>query len=174
MFLNARELVTYLITFATYGSHLHGDERGSVDRRHNVVGSPILDFNPKRASAESQLMKQPAYKLDKTSRVEVMKGIEEVCSHRGWTLLAAHVRSNHLHVVVEAEAQPEAVMNALKAYASRRLNRRNPNQRDQKRWARHGSTRWLWTRDDVCAAINYVIEEQGGEPMEVFLDTAAR
>jgi REP element-mobilizing transposase RayT len=29
------------------------------------------------------------------------------CAHRGWNLLAAHVRSNHVHVIVEAEIRPE-------------------------------------------------------------------
>ena len=30
----------YFITFARYGARLHGDESGSVDRRHNLVGRP--------------------------------------------------------------------------------------------------------------------------------------
>ena len=44
------------------------------------------------------------------------------CAYRGWNLLAAHVRSNHVHIVVEAEAQPERNMNEFKSYASRELN----------------------------------------------------
>jgi hypothetical protein len=35
------------------------------------------------------------------------------------------------------------------------------------RWARHGSTRWLWKDEDVRQALRYVIEEQG-EPMALF------
>ena len=37
-----------------------------------------------------------------------------------------------------------------------------------KRWARHGSRRWLGKDQDVLEAIRYVVEEQG-EPMAVFL-----
>lgn len=159
--------MTYLITFATYGSHLHGDDRGSVDRTHNVVGSHALIADPKRASAELQLMGDPAYNLDKINRVEVLSALQEVCSHGGWTLLAAHIRTNHLHAVVEAEERPERVMNAFKAYASRRLNNLHPEQRLRKRWARHGSTRWLWTSEDISGALRYVLDGQG-EPMEVF------
>jgi len=39
--------LAYLITFTTYGTWLHGDPRGSVDREHNVWGTPFLD--PDRA-----------------------------------------------------------------------------------------------------------------------------
>ena len=34
--------LAYLITFACYGARLHGDESGSVDRHHNLPGTPYL------------------------------------------------------------------------------------------------------------------------------------
>src|ERR1700733_9375120 len=52
----------------------------------------------------------------------VLKSLREACSCRGWTLLAAHVRTNHVHVVTTANCKPEQVMTALKAYGSRALN----------------------------------------------------
>jgi len=112
-------------------------------------------------------MNQPPYKLESESRWAVLRALRDVCSHRGWNLLAAHVRSTHAHVVVEAEALPEKVMNDFKAYASRALNRLERDEPDRRRWARHGSTRWLWTDQDVRDAIRYVIDEQG-EPMAVY------
>jgi hypothetical protein len=60
-------------------------------------------------------------------------------------------------------------MHAFKAYASRDLNRLAIDAPDRKRWARHGSTRWLWKDEDVQEAIRYVVSGQG-EPMEVYLD----
>ena len=153
--------VTYLITFACYGCHLHGDGSGSVDATHNVPGTPVLEEDLARAAREEQRMDQPAYHMDPIRRDAVLKAIQEVCGHRGWTLLAAHVRSNHVHTVVEAEAEPERVMNDFKAYASRRLNRTNLDKPNRKRWARHGSTRWLWKPQHVSAAIQYVVAEQG-------------
>jgi len=33
----------YFITFSCYGTHLYGDESGSVDRQHNVPGSRLMD-----------------------------------------------------------------------------------------------------------------------------------
>jgi len=81
--------------------------------------------------------------------------------------LAAHVRSNHLHVVVEAEVPPERIMNDLKSYASRCLNRLGSDMPDRKRWARHGSTQWLREPESVSAATRYVVDNQG-DPMAVF------
>jgi hypothetical protein len=40
--------VIYLITFACYGCHLHGDESGSVDREHSLPGTPVVETNPQR------------------------------------------------------------------------------------------------------------------------------
>jgi hypothetical protein len=78
------------------------------------------------------------------------------------------VRSSHVHVIVEAETRPERIMNEFKAYASRELNRLGSDGRGRKRWARHGSTRWLWKDEDVRNALRYVIDEQG-EQMALFV-----
>jgi REP element-mobilizing transposase RayT len=159
--------VTYLITFACYGCHLHGSESGSVDRDHNVRETPLLEVDPARAAAEGERMDQTPYSLDQIRRDAVLEVIREVCGQRGWSLLAAHVRSTHVHTVVQAEVPPERVMNDFKAYASRRLNRMRLDETDRKRWARHGSTRFLWKSQHVLAAIQYVIDEQG-DAMSVF------
>jgi hypothetical protein len=63
-------------------------------------------------------------------------------------------------------------MNDFKVYASRALNRAGFDAPERKRWTRHGSTRKLWTHEDVEAAIHYVVHEQG-EPMALFEDRAA-
>ena len=158
----------YFITFACYGAHLHGDQSGSVDLRHNLFGSRPLEPDLQRAGTERRRMNQPPYELDGDSRTVVLQTLQQVCSHRGWNLWAAHVRRNHVHVIVEAEIPPEKVMNDFKCYASRALNRLGGDEPSRKRWARHGSTRWLWKDQDVRDAVRYVVEEQG-ESMAVFL-----
>ena len=127
-----------------------------------------MEADPQRADAERRSMDQPPYVMDGESRALVLQALADVCAHRGWSLLAAHVRTNHVHVIVEAEVPPEKVMNDFKAYASRALNRLEGEKPSRRRWARHGSTRWLWKDQDVREAIWYVVEEQG-EPMAVFL-----
>jgi REP element-mobilizing transposase RayT len=113
-------------------------------------------------------MLQYPYVLDHEARPVVLAAIQRHCACRGWNLLAAHVRSNHVHVIVEAEARPEKIMNEFKAYASRALNQWKAGGSGRKRWARHGSTRWLWKDEDVRHALKYVIEEQG-EAMALFV-----
>jgi REP element-mobilizing transposase RayT len=116
-------------------------------------------------------MKQAPFELDSDEREVVLESLKEVCLHRKWGLLAAHVRTNHVHLVVEAEARPEMVMNTFKSYASRSRNRLECDEPDEKRWARHGSTRWLWKDHEVRDAIRYVVEDQG-EPMAVCVGDA--
>jgi REP element-mobilizing transposase RayT len=159
--------VIYLITFACYGCHLHGCESGSVDGEHNMPGTPILEADSARAAAERERMDQAPYNLDQLRRDAVLEAIQQVCARRSWILLAAHVRTNHVHTVVEAEAPPERIMHDFKTYASLRLNRMRLEQPDRKRWARHGSTRWLWKPRHISAAIEYVVRKQG-EAMAVF------
>ena len=147
---------------------MHGDESGSVDRHRNLVGSRRLEPDTRRVLAERREMLQDPYALDEEFRPVVLAAIQRHCAQRGWNLLAAHVRSNHVHVIVEAGIRPERIMNEFKSYASRALNQLTSEGPDRKRWARHGSTRWLWKDEDVRHALRYVIDEPG-EPMALFV-----
>ena len=118
-------------------------------------------------------MTQEPYVLDATRRQLVLRSLQEVCSCRGWTLLAAHVRTNHVRLVTTADCKPEPVLNALKAYSSRALNHLALDSPNRRRWARHGSTRYLWTSAGFSAAIQYVVREQG-DATAVFEMPAAR
>jgi REP element-mobilizing transposase RayT len=112
-------------------------------------------------------MDQTQYHLDHPRRQLVLQAILERSRDRDWQVLAAHVRSNHVHVVVEGDDEPELMMTQFKAAASRRLNDLGLDGSNAKRWARHGSTRRLWDRDSVLNAISYVIDGQG-ETMSMF------
>jgi REP element-mobilizing transposase RayT len=157
----------YFITFTTYGAWLHGDAAGSVDRQHNILDTPFLPPDPRKENARRKAMSQPAYELDEPRRLIVLKTVREVCRHRGWKLWAVHVRSNHVHVVVTANAKPEKVMADLKAWASRRLREACGESVDRDRWTQHGSTRYLNTHTALEAAVVYVVDEQG-KPMACF------
>ena len=62
----------YLITFACYGCHLHGEEAGSVDRQHNLPGSRLVEADQNRVWAEQGLMDQPPYAMDGSRREAVL------------------------------------------------------------------------------------------------------
>ena len=157
---------TYLITFTCYGTRLHGQE-GTIDRRHNQPGSRAMPEDWVLLEQSRGLMSQQPYLLDAARRKAALDGIRWVCDRRGWTLVAAHVRTNHVHVIVYAPSSPENVMIALKAYASRAINELAIDPAETRRWTRHGSTRYLWTHTELRAAIKYVVAGQG-EPMEVY------
>jgi REP element-mobilizing transposase RayT len=113
-------------------------------------------------------MVQPPYALNEARRSITLSAIREVCGKKDWTLLAVHVRTNHVHIVVQAEATPEWVMSTFKRYASRALNQLGLDERqDRCRWGRHGSTRHIWTREQLSAAVRYAVSGQG-EPMAVY------
>jgi len=151
----------YLITFSCYGSRLHGAEAGAVDRKHSVPGTRFVVPNAVLEAMGSEEMDQPPYSLDRIRRGIVLEAVGDVCAYRGWDLLAAHVRTNHVHVVVETAVAPEKAMHAFKAYASRKLNELGCDAVGRKRWARHGSTRWLWKDAEVRRAVEYVVRVRG-------------
>jgi REP element-mobilizing transposase RayT len=127
----------------------------------------LVDANPAHLAVKRGQMHQPPYCLYQNQRAAVLDALREVCLYRTWRLWAAHVRTNHVHAIVEADVRPELVMNALKSYASRGLNNLGGEAPDRKRWARHGSTRWLWKDEDVQEAIQYVVSGQD-ETMHVY------
>jgi len=156
--------LAYLITFRTYGTWLHGDERGSVDRQHNVYGTPRLGSNPNRKHVEEMQVKGPPIVLNAVQRVTVEKAVREVCRHRRYALLALNARTNHVHAVISAACKPEPILDALKAYATRKLRKGGLISTGTKPWVRHGSTRYLWKEQQVEKAIDYVLYGQGEEP----------
>jgi prepilin-type N-terminal cleavage/methylation domain-containing protein len=151
----------YFLTFSCHGSRVRGDSAGSVDRAHNVFETPVIKPNAARESSERRHMDQLPYQLNAAHRDKVLQVIREVCGHRGWWLFAVHVRATHVHVIVQAGDPPEKVMNYFKVYASRRLNETGFDELGRKRWARHGSTRYLWNQEGLEGAIHYVLHEQG-------------
>ncbi len=150
----------YLLTFTCYGTHIPGHQ-GTIDRNHNLHGARIPDPNPKLRQYVDANLKQSPHDMDPAQRTVTLNAIVEVCHRKDWHLLAAQVRSTHVHVVVDADVAPEIVMTIFKSYASRALNARQPGQRNRIRWARHGSTRYLWSKESIDAAVVYVLDKQG-------------
>ncbi len=106
--------VGYLITFRCYGTWLHGDERGSVDRHHRAHGTPGLQPSALRRQHDRDLLRQPPVRLNSRQRTTVESAISETCTIRNWQLWTVNVRTNHVHAVVSSTKKPEAVLSALK------------------------------------------------------------
>lgn len=107
--------------------------------------------------------KHSPIRLDARMRSAVATAIDEVCNFRKYRLIALQVRTNHGHCVVSANAKPEFVMNSFKSYATRKLVSSGLVAAKTKVWSRHGSTRYLWTEEQIAAAAEYVVNGQGDE-----------
>ena len=156
--------LAYLLTFRTYGTWHHGDERGAVDRSgHNTYGAAKMPVSPRLAEKERGAQKSPPFELDEEMRSVVDAAIRDVCVHRDINLFAFNVRTNHAHAVVSALGRPEKIMEAFKSYSTRALRAHELVRRDIKIWSRHGSMRYLWKDRSLTATIDYVLYSQGDE-----------
>ncbi len=149
-------------TFRTFGTWLHGDERGSVDRNNNVYGSPYIKPSPAwNSRVKASLTREPVI-LDAPRRRAVEKAIRELCEKRGWRLIALNVRTNHVHCVIAiGETSPDDALIALKANATRHMRRSQCWNQDEGPWVKGGSKLWLWNEDSVWAASDYTNNRQG-------------
>ncbi len=155
------EPLAYFLTFAGYGTRLHGDIRGTVDRRHNTPGEPPLSRDDFRMDFARRNLKWQPMTFEEGARRIVEASFQATCTFKGWGLLAVHCRTNHVHAVVAGREGASLVMHDLKWRATRALRDGNVVAESRPVWARHGSTRYLWTDEDVSAAIAYTMEAQG-------------
>ena len=61
-------------------------------------------------------MDQPPYGLDASRRNVVLTALRQRCQQQQWTLLAAYVRINDVHIEVDAEVRPERIMEAQSTF----------------------------------------------------------
>ncbi len=160
--------IAYLITFRTYGTWLHGDQRTSTrrNRRTRTERKVIQPNVPFEETMRDKLGQEPII-LDRAQRKAVETAIREICKVRGYILFAVNVRSNHVHVVVGVAARPERVADAFKAVATRRLRELNLVSSDRNIWSRGRSRRYLWKSNHVDAAVDYVLYSQSDLPFEL-------
>lgn len=157
--------LAYLLTFRTYGTWLHGDDRRSVDRHgKNIYGTPDIEPDSDLYSKMTEKMKQPPFLLNKLQRSAVETAIKDLCRTRRYDLQAINVRTNHVHAVVSAQAIPERIVDAFKAFATKKLREENLVSKDTKIWSRGRSRRYLWKPKHVILAIDYVLYSQGDFP----------
>jgi REP element-mobilizing transposase RayT len=154
----------YLLSFRAYGTWLHGDKRGSVDRNHNRFGTPRLPPNERWRIYNMRKLKQPPVRLGSQRRAVIEAAVRDVCKVRNWGLWATNVRGNHVHSVVSAPCDPERVLIAIKAKATRMLRQAGFWRSNLSPWARRGSRKYLWTDRDINNAVSYVEYDQG-EPL---------
>jgi REP element-mobilizing transposase RayT len=156
------EPLAYFFTFRTYGTWLHGDERGSVDEANNVYGTPMLPPNRQRITNERASMAHESLLFDEAMRECVGAAMREECHYRGWDLVQIAVQTNHVHVIVRfVGLKPEKMGGCLKSHSTQMLRRQSLLSAHRPVWVDGpGSRRYLWTEQQIRDAEAYVREGQ--------------
>ncbi len=158
--------LAYFISIRTYGTWLHGDKRGSIDRFHNGYRSPYIPQNAKWHRYNQQQLTTWPLILGAKQRKSIEVVIRETCEIRKWALLAFNVRTNHVHTVVTANRNVALVRTAFKANATRQLRQDGLWPHEFSPWARKGSKRKLSNEQSVARAIDYVLYGQGEDLLD--------
>ena len=150
--------LAYFLTWTTYGTWLPGDERGWVLKRK---GFQLPNLVTRQLAADR--MTETFCVLDDAQRGIVERTIAEHCRIRGWHLFTQNCRTNHVHVVVAADLEPERVRDQLKAWGTRRLKEHCHEHGVRERlnwWTTGGSGRLIGDEESLEAVIRYVVEGQ--------------
>src|SRR5258707_11431294 len=92
--------LAFLITFRSYGTWLHGDERGSVNRFRNRYKSPRLPPEKEWIEINTKRLKGDIVVLNAAQRACIEQAVNETCEIRKWQLHALNARTNHIDMVV--------------------------------------------------------------------------
>src|SRR5690348_9021923 len=99
----------YFLSWGTYGTRLHGDPRGTVDRQHNQHGDPVLGFDSERWELEKGRLKFPPVVLTREQRALGEEIIPRVCDRGGWTYQTCAAAPDHVHVVLTSPFDPSTI-----------------------------------------------------------------
>jgi REP element-mobilizing transposase RayT len=152
--------IAYFITWTCYGARLHGDSRGSVDDSHNRFGTRMLEDNPIMERSLRLVMAEAPWTMGEEDREAVARAMLNTAAIRRWRIVRVNVRTNHVHVVVEAPGEsPEHVAQLFKAWATRALKASGRHAGRTKFWTNQASTRHLFDDEDVFEADQYVANQ---------------
>jgi REP element-mobilizing transposase RayT len=144
------------ITFGTYLSRPPGSPKPHVDRWHNRFGEPLAPTDPARERFARAAARSTPVWLSLDQRLVVDAGIRDVAQRYGWRIDALAANSDHVHAVVFAERQGDALRDAVKAAGSRALNKCF-DKCDW--WAEGGSVKYLWDLAYYRNSVDYVARQ---------------
>ena len=75
----------------------------------------MLVHDPSRDAYWRSRLKETPWVLDNEARSLTLQAILTVCTHRKWMAHAVHVRTTHVHAVIDGEAPPERMLSGFKA-----------------------------------------------------------
>lgn len=152
--------IAYHITFGTYGTRLHGDPKGTVDRSMNIYGDPIIGSDPKRWIRETGLLKFSPVVLNLSQRRYVDSIIPSICQKGGWVYHIAAAGGDHIHVLLTADADGTAVRKWFKRWLGEKLMEKWPLSTGQSYWSEGGSVKWVWKEDYFNTVQGYLLRQR--------------
>jgi REP element-mobilizing transposase RayT len=112
----------------------------------------------------------PSVLLESAQADVVITQLRMVAADRGWFIFACAVMSNHVHLVVGVNGDPDPanLLRDFKRSTSRALSRLAPEAPAHPWWTQSGSRRKLPGEPHVRAAVNYVMQQW--HPLALYKD----
>jgi hypothetical protein len=153
-------VLAYHITWGTYGTRLHGDPRGTVDRQHNEFGTPVLGYDEHRWEREKENLNfdPVVFTRDEMRLVESL--IPGICERGHWIYRTCAAGPDHVHVILASEHNPETIRRLLKRWLSQELSSRKPLPDGAVWWAECGSIKWIDSERYLKNATKYVTDQR--------------
>lgn len=159
-------VLAYHITWGTYGTRLHGDPRGTVDRGHNEFGSPVLGFDEDRWEREKENLNFAPVVLTREQMRLIESLLPAICERGFWKLIACAAGPDHVHVILQSEHDPETIRRLMKRWLGQELSRIDPLPDGATWWAECGSIRWIDNERYLKNATDYVTRQRAKVPPE--------
>ena len=154
------KIFAYHITFGTYGTRLHGDPRGTVDREHNEFGTHVLGYDEHRWEQEKENLKFPPVILTREQMRLVEELIPIICQRGHWIYRTCAAGPDHVHVILTSEHDPETIRRLLKRWLSQEMSARYCLPDGAVWWAECGSIRWIDSESYYKNATDYVMRQR--------------
>lgn len=153
------------ITFGAYGARLHGDDRPTVDRKHNQRGTPYLAPDPEREAIERGRMRFPPVVFANEQRCLIELSIPGLCARGGWELVICAAGPDHVHTLLGAreEIHGKQIRLWFKRWLTQALNEQwqAPVRPDgMSWWCEGGSTKPVTDELYFARALRYIRAQQ--------------
>jgi REP element-mobilizing transposase RayT len=155
--------LAYHITFGSYETRLHGDERGTVDRAMNKPGDPIIGRDDAWNQIEHDKLTFQLRVFTVEQMTEIERHLPMVCERGGWKHHTGAAGPDHVHEVLTGDADGAAIRKWLKRWVGEELAKRNPLLSGESFWAECGSVKWIWTEEYLGRARDDVFDQRATE-----------
>ena len=154
--------IAFHITWGTYGTRLHGDPRGTVERAHNIPGTPILEHDSQRWDESKARLKYLPVRLTREQMVFIEEVVPALCDRGYWALRACAAGPDHVHVVLSTDHDPDTARRLLKRWLGQAISEHWDLGDGPERtwWAEGGSTKPICDEVYLANAVRYVQKQR--------------